>query len=100
MHKFKDAQDSQEEMILPLGERVGCAVVKTQSSFSWNKKQRDSTEELNRRGNSLGADSNRIESLRCLGIIHDIVLYGCGSEEHGEHVSSYGKTRESAEPEF
>ena len=50
LHKFQDAQDYQEEMILLLGELVGCAVVKTQASFSWNKKQRDSTEELKQRG--------------------------------------------------
>lgn len=62
-------------MILLLGELVGCAVVKTQASFSWNKKQRDSTEVI---GKSLEADENRIEGLRCLGIFRDIVCMDGG----------------------
>lgn len=37
-------------MSLLLEELVDCAVVKTQSSFSWNKKQRDLTEETELEG--------------------------------------------------
>lgn len=95
-------------MIVLLGELVGCAVVKTQASFSWNKKQRDSTEKTEEW--EVIALSRLVKTglkVSDTWVLYSPWCYLCGWESslertkgHGEWVLTYEKLWESADLSF